>query len=566
MNDLPRWNTYWPLEELEAFCDALVARHPRWLSIETLATTRGGHSILALTVTDHEAPGPVCDRPALWLDGGTHCAEWAGVMGAAYCLWRWVEALAAGDTALRAFATTQAIHVAPCISPDGYAAMLNGAPYLRSTLRPPRSGEVRSGFVPCDLDGDAVVRWMRIRHPAGPWAVDPDAPMSLRRRRLDDAPGDAFFLCPEGRFEQWDGHRWLAAPLEFGLDLNRNFPAHWAPFSMFGMDGGDYPLSEVESRCVVDAVAARPGIAAGLTLHTYTGALLTQPYRAQSPLPKADQTLMHDLATSAVEGTGWRVYRTHPDFTYDPDKPIIGVWADTMSTVFGLPGYTLEVWDPFAAAGITAEEVGHPGRFFVDPKPELIKRLVGHFAGVPGASMPWTRFEHPQLGPVELGGIDELRTVRNPPPDALPAELEKVFTVAERLRLALPAVRVSVAARDLGETTLLEVDLENLGYLPTTGLAHGASVRACPVGSVSLEPGDGLTLIDAPAVRPLPMLEGWGSLQAGAARNPLYPDFSDGPGHRHRERFTVLGEGELVVHWRAHRAGSGTLRVRIGGA
>ena len=30
--------------------------------------------------------------------------------------------------------------------------------------------------------------------------------------------------------------------------------------------------------------------------------------------------------------------------------------------------------------------------------------------------MPWTPFEHPQLGPVEIGGWKRMYTFRNPPP------------------------------------------------------------------------------------------------------------------------------------------------------
>ena len=52
---------------------------------------------------------------------------------------------------------------------------------------------------------------------------------------------------------------------------------------------------------------------------------------------------METLAREAVEGTEYRVFRVHPDFTYDPNKPIVGVWADTMCTVFGVAGFTLEL-------------------------------------------------------------------------------------------------------------------------------------------------------------------------------------------------------------------------------
>lgn len=37
----------------------------------------------------------------------------------------------------------------------------------------------------------------------------------------------------------------------------------------------------------------------------------------------------------------------------------------------------------------------------------------------------WTPFEHPQLGPIEIGGIDSKWVFQNPPPDLLAAETEK---------------------------------------------------------------------------------------------------------------------------------------------
>ena len=101
-------------------------------------------------------------------------------------------------------------------------------------------------------------------------------PQRPRRKRIR--------LLLEGQFN-WDGARWTETARQFGIDLNRNFPAHWAPFSMFGMDGGIFSLSEPESRAVVDTFTAYPRIGAAVTNHTYTGCILTQPYREDTPSP-----------------------------------------------------------------------------------------------------------------------------------------------------------------------------------------------------------------------------------------------------------------------------------------
>ncbi len=552
-----RGETYLDWSQVEAWCRGLAARFPRFVRLDEIGRSRHGRPLLLLGIAG-DAGGPdIARRPAVWLDGGTHAAEWTGVMATLYAASRWVEGLAAGDPKLSAWFADHVAWVMPCLSPDGFQALHEGAPYLRSTLRPPRQEETRSGLEPTDIDGDGVVRWMRWRHPAGPWVADPAHPVGMRPRSLDDDPADAWFFAPEGELLAWDGVRWTAASLRHGLDLNRNFPAHWAPFSMFGMDAGAYPGSEPESRAVLDAVAARPGIAAALTNHTYTGALLTQPYRPDSPLPAADQDLCERLAREAVAGTGYRVMRVWPDFTYDDKKPIVGVWADTLCTVFGLPGYTLELWDPFAHCG---EVIEKPALFFRRPDAALVGRMLARFAEDPANVRPWRPFAHPQLGDVEIGGVDYMRTVRNPPVALLAAECARGMAVVDRLRAALPRCEARLVARGEGDVRVVELVVENLGFLPTSALRHAEAIGAAPRVTAALEVGAGVTVVDGAPIRDLGHLDGWGSAQVLDARHPLYPALSE-RGHRAYARWVVRGAGPIVVRWDAGRGGAGTARV-----
>ena len=350
---------YWDFDAVEKWCRALADAHPRWVQLETVGESRYGRPMLLITLADHDHSKPQ-DNPAFWLDGGTHASEWTGVMSALYSVSQWVESLVAGDTGAEDWFSSHTIYVMPCISPDGFQAIHDGEPFLRSTLRPPPTGTVRTGFSPKDMDGDGAVRWMRWRHPAGPFVADPDVPLFMRPRTVDDDPADAWFLASEGEFLHWDGIRWTAASLEFGLDMNRNFPALWKPFSMFGMDGGAYPMSEPESRCVVETFAARPNVGAVVTNHTYTGCLLSSPYSAKDALPDSDIRMMQILGRDAIEGTDYRLFKIYPEFMYDDKITISGVWDDAISSVFGVLGYTLELWDPFRFAGVENKE---PAKF-----------------------------------------------------------------------------------------------------------------------------------------------------------------------------------------------------------
>lgn len=556
-------DTYLDVDAIESFCRDLAADHPEWVELETVGETRHDHPIFLLTIAASET-GPDGSergrRPALWLDAGTHAAEWTGISAVLYVVSDWIERLTGGDEALQHWFRRHEALVMPCIAPDGVQAMRDGAPFVRSTLRPHEEGTVRSGFDPCDMDGDGRVRMMRWKHPAGSFVEDPEWAPFMRPRTLEDDPEDAYFLCDEGEFINWNGVEWTRASKEFGLDLNRNFPAHWNPFEMFGMDAGHYPLSEPESRAVVDTFADHPHVGCALTMHTYTGAILTQPYRADSPLGDRDIDVMERLAEEMAEETDYRTLKVHPEFMYDDDEPIVGVWADTISTVFGVPGYTVEFWDPLGYAGL---EVDDPMDFIMDPDPETTRELLQTFAEDDGNVADWESHEHPQLGEVEIGGLEYLRTIRNPPVDELEDECEKALSMAERARQALPRTEASIEVESVGDNAQqLRIVLENMGFLPTSGLHRGEDLSITPEVAVRLE-DDGKLEVDGPRDQELEHMFGWGDLRVGRGRHPVYADLSE-RGHRSFAEWTIRGEGSAEIEWIAGRGGRGTETVEIG--
>ncbi len=541
---------YLDYDAVERHVRALAARSADWASLQTLGESREGRPILLLTLGDRRSGDPET-RPALWLDGGTHAVEWTSVMSTLHTATRWLDGLLEGDPALVEAFRRHTVYVVPCVSPDGLQHTVNGAPFFRSTRRPPRPGAVRIGLEPADIDGDGEVRFMRWRHPAGPFVPDGDHPVLMRPRTVTDDPADAWFYCAEGTFLEWDGVRWVQAPREFGLDLNRNYPVDWSPFSMFGMDAGAFPGSEPESRALLDAVAARPHIAAAITNHTYTGCLLTPPGRKDTPLGAGDVGMMKRLAHDLTAGTGYRTFAVYPEFMYDPDKPIIGTWDDTLSAVFGICAYTLELWDPFAWAGLPPAD---PMAMFRDPDQARIRAVVDK-AVAEGLSRPWQRFDHPQLGEVEIGGVIYRKTVRNPPEPLLADECARGFTVADRLRRALPDVRAAVHVEPLGDgARRVRLVLENQGALPSSGLEHAVSIGASPPVRALLT---GAELVSGEALQEVPHLDGW--MQEGFARNPLYPRL---PARGHRAVASwVTGPGDASIEWWAGRGGRGTVGV-----
>ena len=161
-----------------------------------------------------------------------------------------------------------------------------------------------------------------------------------------------------------------------------------------------------------------------------------------------------------------------------------------------------------------------------------MRKVFAHFSGEDHAVEPWRSFAHPQLGEVEIGGIDYLRTIRNPPVAKLQHECEAGFKVADALRRSLPDVDGSLETEHHGKAWTVELTIENHGYLPTSGTTHGANLAAAPKISAKLECAEGATIVSGPDEIELEHLDGWGQTLVGSGRNPVYASL---PAHGHRQ-------------------------------
>ena len=164
---------YWSYPRILQWCHDFVSHFSDWAKLEVIGYSRNQQPIVLITFG--RSPE---DSPLLWLDGGTHASEWAGVMATLYALSQWGQEVYELEGVSRF--SQAGVAVVPCISPDGYQAMFEGAPFLRSTLRRPKPGSFIRGLSPQDIDGDSRVRLMRWRDPAGPYVLDPAESIGIR--------------------------------------------------------------------------------------------------------------------------------------------------------------------------------------------------------------------------------------------------------------------------------------------------------------------------------------------------------------------------------------------------
>ena len=456
-------------DEMTSRLQTLAAENPGLVEVESYGRSYEGRDLWLVTVTDSSTSSHDT-KPAHWIDANIHATEVTGGVAALYLLHHLVEGFTTGDERVVEALRTRTFYVVPRVNPDGVEAALSDSPsYHRSSVRPwPWQGHRWPGIQMGDVDGDGRVLTMRIPDPNGAWVEHPDDGRVMVPVAVDGTTDGRtrYRLLNEGDLADFDGFTIPTPRDPKGLDLNRNFPAGWGT----GVTGsGDHPLSEPEIDALVRAITARPNVCGYNAFHTYGGVLLRpSSTQADSTIPPLDLWAWKELGARGTELTGYRVHSVFEDFTWDKTDPMSGAADDWAYEHLGVLGWTTEFWDVIAAA--TGERAS-THIWYVGPTPEqevAVARWADEHA--PGTYVPWYTFDHPQLGPVEIGGADWFRLWSNPPAGHLRAEVSPHAEFAVYQALASPRLEILLAdAERLGEDTWrVRVGVGNTGFLPTT--------------------------------------------------------------------------------------------------
>ncbi|MET0344920.1 MAG: M14 family metallopeptidase [Casimicrobiaceae bacterium] len=544
---------------------------PGLCRLQSIGRTPEGRDLWLLTL----GPEPDRARPSAWVDGNMHASELAGS-----CV-----ALAIAEDVLRLHLDPGAnpdvgglsdvaaarvrdvrFYVLPRMSPDGAETVLTKGRYVRSIPRDERPAKAHAYWRGEDVDGDGLALSMRVRDESGEMVESAEIPGFMLPRAIDDPP-PYYKIYPEGVIENFDGRN-IPSPYFLSdnqTDLNRNFPYAWAPDSK--QEGaGAFPLSEMESRAVVDFATLHPEIFLWLNLHTFGGVFI-RPLgdKPDTKMNGEDLALYRQLGAWAEELTGYPMVSGAEEFLYEPDTPLHGDLTDYAYYQRGAVAYVVELWDLFKQAGLERK------KRFVDnythlTREDMVKVAVWDRDKNAGRSVrPWRKARHPQLGDVEVGGIDPRVGMWNPPPEEMPnvcrtqsAHYLRVASLAPRL--ALEAIDVKALGHGL---TRIGATVENRGYLPTQILASAKDLTHNePLwADVTCE---GCELAD-PALAHVAIghLDGWGrGLFSGAGA--LYYAFGRGTTGAKSLAWIVHGKGTMELRVGSCRVGWITRRVAVG--
>ncbi len=463
-----QFDTYYRYEDLSRILQDFATEHPELVRIQSLGKSHEGRDIWAALVT-HLPSGTDTEKPAMWIDGNIHASEVSPSSACLYFINKLVEGYGVDDDITRCL-QTRAFYICPRMNPDGAEWALADTPkIIRSSTRPyPYDEDPIHGLIEEDIDGDGRMLQMRVPDPNGPWKVCPEEPRLLVRRGPTETGGQYYRVLPEGRVEDYDGVLIQTPPDKEGLDLNRNWPSGWRQENE-QRGAGPFPTSEPEVRAVAAFIASHPNITGAVTFHTWSGVLL-RPYsdRSDEEFPAEDLWTYQKIGDKGTEETGYPNISVYHEFRYHPKQFIRGGFDDWMYDHLGVFSWTVEIWSPQKQAGI--EEYKYIDWFREHPLEDDLKLLRWSDQALGGKGyVDWYSFEHPQLGPVELGGWDALHAFRNPPLQFLEQEIARFPAWLLWHLLVSPRLEVlEASAKPLGEDTYrVRLVIQNSGWLPT---------------------------------------------------------------------------------------------------
>ena len=486
-------------DEVNAFLAQWAKEYPNLVDLYSVGKTFEGRDIMQITITN-KATGKDTDKPAMFVEGNRHSGE---VTAAECALWfGWTILSNYGkDSELTKMVDETALYLKPKNNPDGSELYLNTAQSNRSTVRP--YDDDGDGLLdedpPEDLDGDGLILQMRkkVEPGKGTMILDPADKSGRLMKRAPAGKGD-YIVYSEGVDNDGDG-RYNEDGIG-GLDLHRNYVENWRPMPGLDLTGrgwtqggaGEYPLSETETRAVVLFLLQHPNVSIGQTMDTTVPMLLHGPStsRMDEAMFPEDLKIYKNFDAEGKKITGYaRAGDTYFDYATGGDRremagmmrggegpgsegtpgepqpprgsPLFGHSPDFGYLYYGSVWYGDELWNGGRVKDYDGDGVVTP----LEQLRFIDEELGGRYFS------PWHKYNHPQLGEVEIGGFNPKFWSQNPPPELLEEWIKKEGLFNLYLYKSLPRVKISGGSARPSKTVKgayeITVTLKNAGILPT---------------------------------------------------------------------------------------------------
>ncbi|HXG54114.1 MAG TPA: M14 family metallopeptidase [Vicinamibacterales bacterium] len=550
--DFNRWHD---VAELKSDFDKLARAWPKLLKMSSLGKSHGGRDIILMTINNPDT-GLEMGKPAMYIEANVHGNEIQGSEVSLYTVWYLMENYGRIDQITK-LVNERVFYVVPTVNPDGRDHFLKGS-----------GGGARTGHVPLDDDNDGradedgdddlnangVIEQIR-KHVPGQGNLRKNA---QDPRILEPAPagqmGDYVILGSEGIDNDDDG-RVNEDPVG-GYDGNRNWAPNWQPNYIQG-GAMDYPFQLPEARAVNDFLMAHPNIAGVQSYHNNGGMILRGPGAEwQGEYPRADVAVYDELGRQGERMLPYYKYMVIWSGLYT----VHGGFIDWTNDGLGMLSFSNELWNGnqyFNSPDLQTQQR--------DPNspvnPRVAQYFFDDFLEFGGEYVEWKAFDHPQFGPVEMGGWK--KTVGRVPPRFMNEELSHrnmAFslyqadqmpqmkggeTKAEAIGGGVYRVRVDFTNAKLTPTIMAKA-AENNVVRPDLLTAEGRGMEVLSAGWVPNKFRPGATeLIDQRDLTRILLRTG----QAGRTTRTI--------------EYLVRGTGDLTVTYDSVKGGKAVVKVAV---
>ena len=400
-----------------------------------------------------------------------------------------------------------------------------------------------------DLNGDGLITRMRVEHPAGEWIPVTDEPRLMRKADPNKGERGIYRLYDEGTDIDGDGQ--YNEDGAGGTNVNLNFP-HL--FKFLDPESGLYPGSAPEARAIIEFAFGHPEIAMtfafGATNFCHTpprggrkgeadlnritipdrfaemmGADPGRTYSMQEiiemvqPMVPPGVTVDESMVASFL-GLGAVVNPLEQDLAFynklsedyqkyleekgvkgerfEPARAKDGSFELWSYYHLGLPVFSMDLWS-----------VPKPEKEEAGPDPEEKALLDYSDRLLEGKGfVEWEKYDHPDLGSVEIGGFVPFLST-TPPLHLADSIMEIQLPWVFRLTEQLPSLKIhETAVIPKGPGVFhLEVWVENTAYLPFPTAMGKRNEQPAP--AIVLLEGEGFTLLSGYDRTPLEELGGF---------------------------------------------------------
>lgn len=439
---------YRDADQLRTDLQALSRQYGANAQLQSLTKTPGEHDLWVLTLSD----GNPDAHPALVIAGGVEGSHLLSVELAAELARDILENK-------KELLDQTTFYIFPNMNPDATAQYFTSLKYERSgnatNTDDDRDGE--RGEDPFeDLNGDGLITHMRVMDPTGDYITLEADPRVMVKADREKGQTGAYKLLSEGRDNDRDGHFNEDGP--GGVSFNRNLTYN---FPYFTPGAGEHPVSQPETRAVLDFLYERWNVYGILTFGSANN--LSQPlkYNAQGARKRVVTSILkEDADLNKLLSDSYNELVTNKNVP--PSVTEGGGFFEWSYFHFGrLALSTPAWWPPMPEKDTTLQATKNREANFLRWADQ--QNLADSF-------VEWTEVDHPDFPnqKVEVGGIAPFK-MNNPPYEQLGAIVEKHSGFIEKLvGMQADLQWTNLKQENLGDgLTRITVDLHNAGILPT---------------------------------------------------------------------------------------------------